>query len=266
MHQQEEVAFAVIIGTLLFLFLCVCLLLFFILFQHNKKRHKEEKKSIELAYKNELAHATLEIQENTLHHISKELHDNVGQLLTVAIIHLNSLHRHPEKRTTEKIAETSDVVEIAINEIRNLSKTLNPEKIRQFGLKEALNAEVERLAKFDHFKTELNHNGEWRSLGADIEIIIFRIIQEFVANSIKYAEANIISITLTFSKDEFSLYVRDNGKGFDITKQPSGSGILNMKHRASLIDADCVFDSMEGKGTSLYLKLGGNKEESETTN
>ncbi len=254
--QQDEVAFAVIIGTVLFLFLCVCLLLFFILFQHSKKRHIEEKKSIELTYKNELANATLEMQDNTLNYISRELHDNVGQLLTVAKIHLNSLSRHPEKRTDEKLAETGDVVEIAINELRNLSRSLNPEKIKQFGLLDALKLEIQRIEKLDYFKIDFEIKGTSRVLGADMEIIIFRIIQEFMANTIKYAEAGRVEIDLQYENDNFVLEMRDDGKGFNMEERSgAGSGIANIRNRAALLNAEFRFESVEHKGTSLYLKI-----------
>ncbi len=260
MHEQEEVAFALIIGTLLFLFLCICLLLFFILFQNSKKRHIEEKKTMQLAYDNELANATIEIQENTLGHISRELHDNVGQLLTVAKIHLNSLTRYPEKRTNEKITETGDVVEKAINELRTLSKTLNPEKIKQFGLLDAVKLELSRINKLEIIQTNFVLNDEHRTLGADIEIIVFRIIQEFIANTIKYAKATQINIVLNYGSDKFVLEINDNGQGFNIHDQMGlGSGILNIKNRAALMEAECVFESEYDKGTSLTLTIGYDK-------
>lgn len=254
MHEQEEVAFAVIIGTILFFFLCVCLLLFFILFQNKKKRHVEEKNGLRLAYENELVNATMEIQENILSHISKELHDNVGQLLTVTKIHLNTMTRSPEKRTDEKVKETSDVISMAIDELKTLSKTLSPEKIKAFGLEEAINLELIRINKLDIIKTEFIIKGESQSLGPDTEIIVFRIIQEFIANTIKYAKATKINITFNFDNGLFLMEINDNGIGFNLDDRTIlGSGILNIKNRAALIATDCIFESKNEKGT--YLKL-----------
>ena len=215
---------------------------------------------MQLAYDNELANATIEIQENTLGHISRELHDNVGQLLTVAKIHLNSLTRYPEKRTNEKITETGDVVEKAINELRTLSKTLNPEKIKQFGLLDAVKLELSRINKLEIIQTNFVLNDEHRTLGADIEIIVFRIIQEFIANTIKYAKATQINIVLNYGSDKFVLEINDNGQGFNIHDQMGlGSGILNIKNRAALMEAECVFESEYDKGTSLTLTIGYDK-------
>jgi signal transduction histidine kinase len=256
MHEQEEIVFGLIVGTFLFLFLSLCLLAFFILFKNSKKRYKEEKKNMELAYKNELANINIEIQENTLKYISRELHDNVGQLLTVAKIHLNTLSKYPEKRTDDKISETGGIIEMAVNELRLLTKTLNPEKITQIGLLNALELEIERIKKLEVFKINLKIEGETFNLGSDNEIILFRIVQEFIANAIKYANATELKLMLNYNIDSFELAITDNGKGFDMNDSSNfGSGILNIKSRANLIKADCDYNSQLDQGTFLKILL-----------
>jgi two-component system, NarL family, sensor kinase len=254
MLDQEEIVFGLIIGTFLFLFLSICLLSFFILFKNSKKRYKEEKKNMELAYKNELANINIEIQENTLEYISRELHDNVGQLLTVAKIHLNSLSKYPEKRTDQKIIETSGIIDMAVSELKLLTKTLNPEKINQIGLISALELEIERIKKLEVIATSFIIEGENFNLGADKEIILFRIVQEFIANSIKYSEATDLKLLLKYTADKFELNISDNGKGFNINDTSNnGSGIANIKSRANLIKAECNFSSNLNNGTILQI-------------
>ncbi len=259
MQQQEEVAFALIIGTVLFLFLCICLLLVFILFKNSKKRHVAEKKRLELAYKHEMANITIEIQEQILAQISRELHDNIGQLLTVAKIHLNTVVKHPDKRTNEKLQETNNVVDMAISELKILSKMPSTDKIKQFSLLNALILEVERINKLEYVKTILMIKGEIVPFSADTKIIIFRIIQEFINNTMKYASASELNIILNYDNDNFVLDLSDNGKGFDMTsKLNSGNGISNIKNRARLIDADCIYKSGI-EGTSLKLTINNYK-------
>ncbi|HRG52981.1 MAG TPA: histidine kinase [Bacteroidia bacterium] len=255
MQQQEEVAFALIIGTVLFLFLCFCLLLFFILFKNSKKRHIEEKKRLELAYKHELANVTIEIQEHILEQISRELHDNIGQLLTVARIHLTTVVKHPEKRTNEKLQEANSVVDMAISELRILSKMPNTDKIKQFSLLNALTMEIERINKLESVKTILLIKGEIVPFGSDTKIIIFRIIQEFICNTIKYANASELNIVLNYDNDNFVLDISDNGKGFDMNlRMNQGNGISNIKNRATLIGAVSEYKSGV-EGTSLKLTV-----------
>lgn len=254
MFEQEEVIFALIIGTFLFLFLSICLLAFFILFKNSKKRYKEEKKNMALAYKNELANINIEIQENTLKYISRELHDNVGQLLTVAKIHLNSLSKYPEKRSDAKITETGGVVEMAISELKLLTKTLNPEKIKQVGLLASLELEVERIKKLEVLDVHFEIRGDTFKLVDDNEIVVFRIVQEFIANSVKYAKATQLNLRLAFSTNLLELDISDNGNGFNINEQTNqGSGILNIRNRAELIKAECIFSSEKNNGTNLKL-------------
>jgi len=259
MQQQEEVAFALIIGTVLFLFLSFCLLLFFILFKNSKKRHIEEKKTLELAYKHELANVMIEIQENILEQISRELHDNIGQLLTVARIHLNTVLKHPEKRTSEKLQETNNVVDMAISELKILSRLPSTDKIKQFSLLNALTMEIDRINKLESVKTILMIKGEIVPFGSDTKIIIFRIIQEFICNTIKYANANELNIILNYDNDNFVLDISDNGKGFDMNiKMNQGNGISNIKNRASLIGAVSEYKSGV-EGTSLKLTVNNYK-------
>ena len=259
MEQQEEVGFALLIGTFLFLFLCICLLLFFILFKNSKKRHLEEKKRLKLAYNNELANVTIEIQENILQHISRELHDNIGQLLTVAKIHLNTVVKHPEKRTSEKLLEANNVVDMAIAELKILSKMPSTDKIKQFSLLNALTLEIDRINKLESVKTILMIKGEIVPFSADTKIIIFRIIQEFICNTIKYASASELNIVLNYDNDNFVLDIADNGKGFDMnSRQDAGNGVSNIKNRASLIGAACIYKSGV-EGTSLTLTIANYK-------
>lgn len=259
MEQQEEVGFALLIGTFLFLFLCICLLLFFILFKNSKKRHLEEKKRLKLAYNHELANVTIEIQESILQHISRELHDNIGQLLTVAKIHLNTVVKHPEKRTNEKLLETNNVVDMAISELKILSKTPSTDKIKQFSLLNALSIEIERINKLESVKANLVIKGEIVPFSADTKIIIFRIIQEFICNTIKYASATELNIILNYDNDNFVLDIADNGKGFDMkSKLNQGNGISNIKNRAALIGASSIFKSGI-EGTSLTLTINNYK-------
>lgn len=255
MQQQEEIIFALIIGTFLFLFLCVCLLLFFILFKNSKKRHIQEKKSLQLTYKNELANATIEIQESTLQHISRELHDNIGQLLTVAKIHMNSITKYPEKRTDEKLKETNSILEMAISELKTLSKTPITSGIKQFSLINTLSIEVERINKLESTHAILIIKGDIKPFNVDIKIIVYRIIQEFICNTIKHAAATKLNIVLNYNNDSFVLEIADNGKGFNmLDKLKCGAGVSNIKNRAALIGADCIFNSGEG-GTRLKITI-----------
>ena len=256
MEQQGEVGFALLIGTILFLFLCISLLLFFILFKNSRKRHLEEKKSLELAYKHELANVTIEIQEQILAQISRELHDNIGQLLTVAKIHLKTVLKHPEKRTNDKLQETNNVVDMAITELKILSKMPGTDKIKQFSLLNALTVEVERINKLEYVKAILMIKGEIVPFSSDTKIIIFRIIQEFICNTIKYASASELNIILNYDNDNFVLDIADNGKGFDMNNTENfGNGVANIKNRAMLIGAACVYKSgVEGTSLTLTIK------------
>jgi two-component system NarL family sensor kinase len=254
MHKQEEVAFAVILGTIVFFFLCLCLLMFFIVLQNNKKRHVNEQKRIRLNYENELANVTLEIHEAILSHISKEMHDNVGQLLTVGRIHLNTMCRFPNKITKEKIEETFSVVDMALHELRLLSKTFSPENIQSIDITDALQLEIARINKLEIIKTELHVTGKVSELHSETKTIVFRIIQEFIANTIKHANASEIRILLNYSVEKLTVDISDNGCGFHMEdKILEGSGISNILIRCKLIGDHYKFKSEPNGGTHLMF-------------
>jgi signal transduction histidine kinase len=139
-------------------------------------------------------------------------------------------------------------------EVRQLSKTLNNEVILNIGFEKSITNELSRLKRMKFASAELIVVGE-RQPFADRkhEIIIFRIIQEFLSNSVKYSEAQNLSITLNYQLKNLMITLKDDGKGFDVNSVEKGSGLINMKSRALLINANLNLISEPNKGVTLVL-------------
>ncbi len=143
--------------------------------------------------------------------------------------------------------------------LKTLSKTPGTNKIKQFSLLNALTLEIEQINKLESVKVILLIKGEIEPFNPNTNIIMFRIMQEFICNTIKYAAATYLNIILNYDNDSFILEISDNGKGFDLDKQAnSGNGITNIKNRAQLIGALCSFKSSVA-GTSLTLTINNYK-------
>jgi signal transduction histidine kinase len=142
----------------------------------------------------------------------------------------------------------------SLQEIRLLSKTLNPEVIANLGLVRSIECELERFNKLNFLKANLILNGEEIKLDQRDEIIIFRILQEFFSNAIKYSKASMLEVTLDYQPTQLTIMAQDNGIGFDPDqKSGSGSGLINMRSRAHLIGATYSIHSSPNKGVQLLL-------------
>ncbi|WP_244592981.1 sensor histidine kinase [Pukyongia salina] len=204
-------------------------------------------------FEKELTDAQLEIQEQTLKNIAWELHDNVGQLLSVANIQLNMLQANVSPEFSPQIKETKDVVTATVQEVRALSKTLNTDVIQHNGLIASVRTELERFNRLNFLHAELKIEGEEKFIRSEDEIIIFRILQEFFSNVIKHAKANILFVFLCYREKELEITVEDDGTGFDTSVNRDSSGLHNMKSRANLLGARYELASQPGKGTKLNL-------------
>lgn len=261
-NQISEPAIIVIAGTILVLLLLVFIFLFFFTYQRRQVQYHQEKALLRSQFEQEILKSQIEVQNSTLQQIGQELHDNIGQLLSVAKLKLNVLDssiENPENR--ESINETNEIIGQCIHDLRSLTKSLDGHFVEQFGLQESIAFELQRIRKIKKFETEMTVSGDMYGLGFDKEIILFRIFQEFLNNSIKHSEAKNIQVKLNYHPDQFHLILLDDGKGFDrvsLTDHKmhlSGSGLRHIEKRCKLIGASCELVSSSGNGTQLDVIL-----------
>lgn len=229
-------------------------ILFFIVFQKRKNKLLIDKMKQQQAFEEELSITQLEIQEQTLKNIGQELHDNVGQILSVANMNLSILNTQVPEDIKESFTETKNAVKQGLSELRALSKSLNSDVISNRGFQKSVETEIERLNKLKLLNSELKIEGNPANFvdGKD-SIILFRIIQEFISNTVKYAEAKTLEILLNFKEDALEINALDDGKGFDILNIEKGAGLINMNSRAELIKSTYSLNSEVGKGVRLAL-------------
>jgi len=252
--EQREVLRIVLVSSVTLLILLIMVVTLLVLFQRRKLKHELEKKEQEQAFKQEQDKTRIEIQENALKNLAWELHDNIGQLLSVARMQLNMLQFQMETDKKEKVAEISEVLKITLNEVRSLSKTLNPEVVTSIGLTSAIQTEIDRFKRLQFIDTQFVVNGEERSIDAKDELIIFRIIQEFFSNTIKHSKAKNLEVIMDYTPSELFINLKDDGRGFDSEIIRKGSGLINITSRAKMINATVDIQSKKGKGVTLSFK------------
>jgi signal transduction histidine kinase len=244
--MQESGGLVLIVSTLLVLFIVIALIVLFTVFQKKKNSLIEERKDAHEKFEKEIAETQIEIREETLRNISWELHDNIGQLLTLAKIQLQSA-------SVENIKDVSETITRGLTEVRSLSKLINPEAIKNINLKDAVQLEVDRFNRLNFIDSSLVVSGNEIEIDKKHSIIIFRILQEFFSNTIKHSRASTLIISLRYNIETLNIVAKDNGVGFSSDTKKEGIGLINIKKRAQLIGAEIVFLSEENKGTSLEI-------------
>ena len=250
-----EIQALVLVVTVVILVLAISLVLFFSYFQKKKTAYLLKQRETQQRFNEEINKSKLEIQEQALQNISWEIHDNVGQLLSVAKMQLNMIQYSLPEEHQSQISETGEIVGKSLQELRGLAKSLNPETIKNKGIIESLKLEVERFNRLNFIEANLNVSDEIFNLSNEKEIILFRILQEFSNNTLKYSKAKKLLFELNYNKKTLDICASDNGIGFDIkdTSKQNGIGLSNMKSRADLIGAKLSFESIENEGTKLYI-------------
>ncbi|GGD11495.1 hypothetical protein GCM10011368_11820 [Hyunsoonleella pacifica] len=217
----------------------------FLLFRKRKNELLLEKQHAKQQFEQEISKAQIEIREETFRNISWELHDNIGQLLTLAKIQL---------QTNTDIDEIKATINKSIKEVRVLSKLINPDALKKMTLEQAINDEINRFNRLKFIKSSISVTGNRKNLDHKIEIVFFRILQEFFSNTIKHARATHLDITLNYQPNELIISAKDNGRGFLLKDQEnSGIGISNIKNRAKLVNASATIETQPQKGTKLTI-------------
>ncbi len=220
-----------------------------------------EKREIEEIYGTELLNTQLKVQQQTMQHIGREIHDNVGQKLTLATIYTHQLGlngKFPE--LTSQLENISNIISESLTDLRKLSKTLT-QSFENTNFIELLKTECEKINALKVCNVEFSSNIESILMPGNIGLFILRMLQEFMQNSLKHAACITITVVIEKNDNGLKLYAKDDGKGFDINhiyNSAKGIGLKNIKKRAELIGASAELQSVEGSGTTLSLSLPEN--------
>ncbi|WP_170069443.1 sensor histidine kinase [Spirosoma pollinicola] len=250
------------IATVFLLLITLAPIAFVLMHQRQYMRYLQDKEQMKNLYQRELLQSQIEIQNQTLQQVANDLHDNVGQLLTVVVMRLNALEDEVAEPTQQAaVLQTRDLVRTVIADVRTLSKTLDHDTVRRFGLLPSLTLELERIQRTGRIQAELSTLGEPYILGEQVEIVLLRMTQESLNNALKHAQAKNLHVLADFKSDSFILTISDDGRGFSVQKatarqlDEAGSGLTNLYRRATLLGGTCVITSQPGAGTRVDIRM-----------
>jgi two-component system, NarL family, sensor kinase len=263
--QNQELYVVILTGIALALLLVGFIFTMLFLYQRRQHRQEQQLNRMKDQYQQELLRSQLEIQEATFKTIAMELHDNIGQVLSVIKLSLSILPLDKQHPAYESVHNSRQMLNKVIFDMGDLTKSLHTDRITQIGLAEAIRFDLESLRRTGLLDVELQVTGEEYRFEDQRAIFLFRMFQEMINNILKHAKATRIIIAVNYSIDnKFVLKVEDNGVGFDTGKKQatssSGIGLKSMTNRASLIGAQISIQSQPGKGTTIKVELPLEKE------
>lgn len=255
MGQTEIISYIIFVSILVLIFI-VGIISF--LFQYRKRRaeYELEKRMTDEQHANELLSTQVEIQQQTMQDLGREIHDNVGQKLTLASIYAQQLafeNKYPD--VNEKIATIGSIINASLSELRSLSRTLTSDYIQRTELTELIETECERVNALGKCKVKYQLAQVKIPLDDTRKKIVLRIVQEFLQNSLKHAQCNNITVFLQYAEGKLKITARDDGAGFDPEEEFSGIGLENMRKRADIIGAQFSLTSRLKEGTEINFIL-----------
>lgn len=246
----------------------VVLIVFVVYYQQKQlKKNLQQQKIIQdlkAEMQRQMLESALEVQEVERVRIAKDLHDEVGAMLSVTKMSFNQLLRKLDN--ADDLAtmgkQTRELLEQSISQVRRISKELVPSTLEEFGLISSIDEFIQKVHLASASTSFIfSHEGidVKQRFDKKIELTIYRLIQELVNNALKHAEANEISLKLTTKNNKIIFNFTDDGKGFDFEakrKDPkSGLGMRNMESRLSVINGTLEIKSAIGKGTKTHIEI-----------
>lgn len=228
---------------------------------YNKKRilYKKDLDYVKTEHEKQLLKMKIEIQEEALQNISREIHDNIGLTLTLAKLNLNTLAENKEKSSNDKILTIIELISKSISDLRNISRGMNADMIYNNGLLNTLEDEIEKINKNTSIDFKFYIQGEAIFQETQKELLIFRIVQEGINNIIKHSGATQSTIKIGYTENNITLEIQDNGRGIKTIEEGfiKGSGLINMESRIKMLDGTMNITSNKS-GTSILFTIPNN--------
>lgn len=249
MSEQENQFLLILFGGIFFaVLMSLFVVAMVVLHRQRQVQNRQKIDQIKSEHEKTLLNVEKEIQQETLAQVGRELHDNIGQLLSLAKLSLNSIK--PEKQ-----AEGKKYINDIIREVRSLSKSLNLDWVESISLDEFIGKQLEKIQSTGFCETALESDGSFLELSKDQKLVLIRVIQECLNNAIKHAQPDRIDIRISRQGHLRMIEISDDGRGFDTIQKSTGSGIYNLAKRMEMIGGKFNVTSVVEKGTQIKLEL-----------
>ncbi len=206
-----------------------------------------------------LSRRLVEIQEAERRSIARELHDEVGQILTCLSLSLEMINRPPIEQIPSRLAHARSLVSELLQQVREMSLQLRPPMLDDLGLLPTLRWYFDRYTSQTGIQVAFKHSGlDQQRFGNDVEVAVYRMVQEALTNTARYAETREVVVRLWVSRAMIGVQIADEGRGFDpgvALASHTSSGLAGMQERLRLLGGELAIDAAPGQGSCLSVEL-----------
>lgn len=245
----------IVTGTALFVVLAGFIILFVMQYRKAQLKFQLERQQFQQA----LLEAEVEMREQTLQEVSRDLHDNFGQIASLIKMNLNMLPQQQKSEEQQRISESIELLKTLIADIRALSRDLAGKNIPDTGLVELIRRDVARVSRAGQIEVKITGLSENLHPDPEVVVFVYRMFQEILNNMIKHSQASHAQVSLQEEGGQLKLQVKDNGKGIpaDLLRtsesRTQGSGLRNIRERCRIIGGQCRIESSPAKGTFIEI-------------
>jgi signal transduction histidine kinase len=251
---QKETTILIWASFFAILLMCAGFTLVLVFYRNRKRNFFLEKEMINQQHQQQLLSTQLHTQSQTMQFIGREIHDNVGQKLTLASLYTKQLLNR-NNTATDKINTIGNIIDESLADLRQLSKSLTSPALAAAPLAQLLQDEALRINSLGNCLVVVTDNAKDVLLQPAQKNILFRLLQEFIQNSLKHAGCRKINIELSAAANKLIVTAADDGKGFNTANISTGQGLANMQRRAEELNAAFNLQSATEKGTAIIIEM-----------
>src|SRR5258705_10246614 len=247
--NNNGVSLVLFLGTLGMMILTIGLILFIIFHQRRVIRYQLRLQQMEQEQQKIFLNASIKLQEEERQRLAADLHDDAGPLLATARLYLNENLVNQDKATQlQSIFQARQIIDDTIQLVRNISHSLMPPTLKNFGLESAINDLFQKISGSGAINASSRFHEYKERLKGEKELIIFRVVQELINNILKHSNASFIHLTQNVHGDKFYLRIHHDGRGivqadFDkLNKSNVGLGLKNISSRLRVVQGNINFE------------------------